>query len=157
MAIPPNGLRVTVIECESTAAAAGGNPMHRRDFLKAGASALLLGPFVLGSNGAGSPSDPYTRAFFEERVGTWFEVGPARFVELVAVEDGPRSSLLDQFTLAFRGDTRDVLPDGIRPVRSESGEAFELFLQRRQDDADGARYAASFAVMRPLGASCAQV
>jgi hypothetical protein len=131
--------------------------MHRRDFLKASASALLLGPFVLGGTDAGSPADPYSRAFFEGRVGTWFEVGHARFLELVAVEDGPPSSEYDQFTLAFRGDVRDALADGTQPLRAESGEAFDLFLQRRQDDAGDARYAANFAVTRPLTvASCAQ-
>jgi hypothetical protein len=90
-------------------------------------------------------------------VGTWFEVGPARYLQLVAVEAGPPSIQLDQFTLAFRGDARDALPDGIQPLRAEGGEAVPLFLQRRLDDADGARYVASFAVVRPLSlASCAQ-
>jgi hypothetical protein len=130
--------------------------MRRRDFLKAGASTLLLGPFALGGAGARSGSDPYSRAFFEERVGSWFEVGPARFFELVAVEDGPPSSQLEQFSLAFRCDPRDALPDGIQPLRAESGEAFDLFLQRRLDDTTGARYVASFSVVRPLSAaSCA--
>jgi hypothetical protein len=130
--------------------------MHRRDFLKAGASTLLLGPFLLGGLGSDPAADPYSRAFFQGRVGSWFEVGTARFLELVAVEEGPPSTTLDQFTLAFRGDPRDALSDGTRQLRAETGEAIELFLQRRQDDASGARYAASFAVMRPLGpASCA--
>jgi hypothetical protein len=131
--------------------------MRRREFLKAGAGTLLLGPFALGGTGAGSAADPYSRAFFEGRVGTWFEVGPARYLQLVAVEAGPPSIQLDQFTLAFRGDARDALPDGIQPLRAEGGEAVPLFLQRRLDDADGARYVASFAVVRPLSlASCAQ-
>jgi hypothetical protein len=131
--------------------------MHRREFLKAGASALLLGPFALASTGAGPASDPYSRAFFAARVGTWFEVGPARFFELVGIEDGPPSSRFDQFSLAFRCDARDVLADGIQALRAESGEAFDLFLQRRPDDAQGPRYVANFAVDRPLGTvSCAQ-
>lgn len=128
--------------------------MHRRDFLKAGASVLVLGPFVI----AGSPGavDPYSRAFFTARVGTWFEAGPARFLELVAVEDGPASSQLDQFTLAFRSDARDALADGTWSLRAESGEAIDLFLQRRADDVTDARYAASFALSRPLtAAGCA--
>ena len=130
--------------------------MQRREFLKAGASVLILGPFVVAGSG-GSAVDPYSRAFYAARVGTWFEAGPAGFLELVAVEDGPTSAPLDQFTLAFRGDTRDALPDGTYPLRAESGEAIELFLQRRADDAGAARYAASFALSRPLtAASCAR-
>jgi hypothetical protein len=130
--------------------------MHRRDFLKASASALLLGPFVMGGTDAGSAADPYSRAFFEGRVGTWFEFDRARFLELLAVQDGPASSQYDQFTLAFRGDPRDALPDGIQALRAESGELLELFLQRRQDEGADARYAAVFSVTRPLSvASCA--
>jgi hypothetical protein len=130
--------------------------MHRRDFLKATASALLLGPFVLGSTEGGSAADPYSRAFFEGRVGSWFEFDRARFLELIALEDGPASSQFDQFTLAFRGDVRDALPDGIQALRAESGEELRLFLQRRQDDGVDARYAAVFSVTRPLSvASCA--
>jgi len=129
--------------------------MQRRDFLKASASVLILGPFVVASSG--TSSDPYSRAFFTERVGTWFEVRPACFLELVAVEDGPTSAQLDQFTLLFRGDARDALTDGTPLLRAESGEAIDLFLQRRADDGADARYSASFAVSRPLRAvSCAR-
>ena len=129
--------------------------MKRRDFLKASASVLVLGPFVIA--GSGGSADPYSRAFFTERVGTWFEVRPARFLELMAVEDGPISAQLDQFTLLFRGDARDELTDSTPSLRAESGEAIDLFLQRRADDAADARYSASFAVSRPLRpASCAR-
>ena len=129
--------------------------MQRRDFLKASASVLVLGPFVIA--GIGTRADPYSRAFFTERVGTWFEVRPARFLELVAVEDGPVSAQLDQFTLLFRGDAREALTDGTPSLRAESGESINLFLQRRADDAADARYSASFAVSRPLkAASCAR-
>jgi hypothetical protein len=130
--------------------------MRRREFLKAGASTLLLGPFVLGSTGTGSASDPYSRAFFAERIGDWFEVDGTRSFELLAVEDGPVVGPFDQFSLAFRCDARDALPDGIHGLRAANGEPFALFLQRRPDDASGARYVANFSVSRPSGtASCA--
>jgi len=129
--------------------------MQRREFLKAGASILLFGPFIVANTGVGA--DPYSREFFTQRVGTWFEAGPALFVQLAAVEDGPASLQLDQFTLAFRGDARDAFADGTRSLRAESGETLDLFLQRRADDATDARYSASFAVSRPITAvSCAQ-
>jgi hypothetical protein len=128
--------------------------MQRRDFLKASASLLVLGPFAVAGSRA---ADPYSRAFFSARVGSWFEVEPARFLELLAVEDGPASSQHDQFTLLFRCDGRDALGDGTRSLRAESGETLDLFLQRRADQATDARYSASFAVARPLTASgCAR-
>jgi hypothetical protein len=125
--------------------------MQRRDFLKASASVLVLGPFVIA--GTGGAVDPYSRVFFAERVGTWFAVEAAGFIELLAVEDGPASTRLDQFTLQFRGDVRDAFADGTRALRAESGESIALFLQRRADEAAGARYSASFALSRPLTAT----
>lgn len=128
--------------------------MERREFLKAGAVVLVLGPFLVG--GTAGDAAPYSREFFTQKLGSWFEAGSARFLELIAVEDGPASSEFDQFTLVFRIDARDALADGIWPLRDVSGETIDLFLQRRADDAADARYSASFAVSRPLGlASCA--
>jgi hypothetical protein len=128
--------------------------MERRDFLKWSAVALIFGPFLVGGTVDGT--DPYSREFFAQRVGRWFEAGRALFLELVAVEDGPASSQFDQFTLVFRVDVRDALADGTWSLRADSGEIVDVFLQRRADAMPDARYSASFAVTRPLSvASCA--
>ena len=130
--------------------------MQRRDFLKASASALVLAPFVIAGVGAGG-SDPYSRAFFTSRIGTWFDAGDARSLQLLSVDAGPASAQLDQFTLSFRGDPREALGDGAVALHAESGEQLELFLQRRTDASDGSRFAASFSLVRPLSAaSCAR-
>lgn len=139
--------------------------MERREFLKSSAVVLVLGPFLVG--GTTSGASPYSRDFFVQKIGSWFEAGSALFLELVAVEDGPLSNQFDQFTLLFRMDARDALADGTftsgtftsgtMALRAESGEIIDLFLQRGADDASDARYSASFAVSRPLNvASCAQ-
>ncbi len=128
--------------------------MERRDFLKGSAIVLIFGPFLGGSTGGSA--EPYSREFFTQRVGRWFEAGRALFLELVALEDGPASSQFDQFTLVFRVDARDALADGTWSLRAESGEVIDVFLQRRADVVPDARYSASFAVTRPLSvASCA--
>ncbi len=134
--------------------------MERREFLKSSAVVLVLGPFLVG--GTTSGASPYSRDYFVQKIGSWFEAGSALFLELVAVEDGPLSNQFDQFTLLFRMDARDALADGTFTsgtvaLRAESGEIIDLFLQRGADDASDARYSASFAVSRPLNvASCAQ-
>ena len=42
---------------------------------------------------------------------------------VVAVEDGPASAQLDQFTLLFRGDARDALTDGTPSLRASPAPA----------------------------------
>ena len=128
--------------------------MDRRDFLKWSAVVLTFGPFMVGSTPDGA--DPYSREFFAQRVGHWFEAGRAYFLQLIAVEAGPASTQFDQFTLVFRVDARDALADGTWSLRAESGETVDVFLQRRANSVADARYTASFAVTRPLSiASCA--
>lgn len=129
--------------------------MDRREFLKSSAVVLILGPFMLG--GAADGVVPYSRQFFSQKLGSWFEAGSALFLELLAVEDGPTSNQYDQFTLVFRVDARDAFADGIRSLRADTGEVVDLFLQRRADQTADACYSASFAVSRPLTvASCAK-
>lgn len=128
--------------------------MNRREFMKWSAVVVTFGPFVVGGTADGV--DLYSREFFIQKVGGWFAAGAAGFLQLIAVEDGPASTQFDQFTLVFRIDARDALPDGTWSLRAESGEIIDLFLQRRADALPDARYGASFAVTRPLGvASCA--
>lgn len=132
--------------------------MDRRTFLKTSALTLLatgFAPFVVGNtDGSASHLD---RATFTPLQGTWFRVGSggAGSLALVAISDGPPSTLLEQFTLHFEGPASLPLGDAIYELRSERGDAYSIFLQAESRDASNAAYTAVFNLVRPISlASC---
>ena len=134
--------------------------MDRRDFLKTSTLTLLaagFAPFVVGStNGAANHLD---RATFTPLQGTWFRVGAggAGSLALVAISDGPPSTLLEQFTLHFEGAASLPPGDAIYELRSERGDDYSMFLQAAGPGASGSTYTAVFSLVRPISlASCAR-
>jgi hypothetical protein len=106
----------------------GVNLMERRKFL-AGVSVVVAGTTQLPaflSSASHQPARPSTRRHdFEQSVGTQFRVydTDGRFVDkvrLLAIEDGPCCSGLEQFSLVF-GETRGpVLSEGIWTLKNGS-------------------------------------
>jgi hypothetical protein len=137
-----------------------GSALDRREFLKGGAAALVVAgvsPWLVGAS-AGGTSAPFTRAEYEAFTGQWFQVGgPAGVpLQLVAVEDGPASAVLDQYTLRFRGGPGATLEEGTYEVSPPSGSPLPMFLQPGGYDGSEPRLHASFVEFRPLGpAACA--
>lgn len=137
-----------------------GHALDRREFLKGGAAALVfagVSPWLVGAS-AGGASGPFTRAEYEAFIGQWFQVGGPTGVslQLVAVEDGPASPVLEQYTLRFRSGPGATLEEGTYEVSPPAGSALPMFLQPGAHDGAEPRVHASFAGFRPLGpAACA--
>jgi hypothetical protein len=127
--------------------------MHRRDFLVIGAASTALAggtasAAVRGSAewGASGTSRGLDRARFLAWVGERFEIRsdlarPAVAARLVAVEDGPHSLEVDQFSVVFEGE--QALPSGLCQLRHADGSSFLL-----QIDGAGARRRANFGLLR---------
>lgn len=137
-----------------------GHALDRREFLKGGAAALVVAgvsPWLVGAS-SGGMSAPFTRAEYEAFTGQWFQVGGPTGVplQLVAVEDGPASPVLEQYTLRFRGGPGAALEEGTYEVSPPSGSALPMFLQSSGHVGAEPRLRASFVEIRPIGpAACA--
>lgn len=135
--------------------------IDRRGFVKGSSLGLLaagLSPLLLVSGRSAGSGSELTAAAFRAQLGSWFQLRDqdAHHVRLVAVDDVPADPQLDQFRLVFRGPANDSVPEGSYDATSESGDAYQLFVQPSGSDADGNLYGACVAVFRPPpAASCA--
>jgi hypothetical protein len=133
--------------------------LDRRDFLKGGATAIVLAgvsPWLVGTTSAGGTLP--TKAAFQNLVGQWFYVAGETLapVQLVAVDEGPSSTDADQFTLIFSAPGVS-LKEGTFTVTPPAGDAFLLFLQPAGMDGSTPTLRASFNLLQPapLVPSCA--
>jgi hypothetical protein len=89
-----------------------------------------------------------TRTVFEETLKTRFWlVGQGRdsyAMDLIEVSDGYSTPRQEQFSLRFRGDRNEVLPQRIYPMKHESIGEFDLFLVPIGQDESGTFYEAVF-------------
>jgi len=74
-----------------------------------------------------------TRARFDGLIGSDFRLyADSRFVgrvRLEAIDDGPRAAGLEQFTLRWRGNNSERLPEGIYTLKTSEAPSLELALE----------------------------
>jgi uncharacterized protein DUF6916 len=118
----------------------------------------LAGLAVLGSRGWPAFAAPARRkrvsiegrlskAVFLALLGDTFTIRAGSDVlsmQLAQVDDGPASSVAEQFTLVFRGPTEPVLVDGSYAVSHPTAGNTVIFLQPSGQDARHIYYEAAF-------------
>ncbi len=94
-------------------------------------------------------ADQMTAETFQPLVGRTFQVRGGRHAfALASVDVGDEQPGWERrpFTLIFRGQPDDVLPEGMYALEAESGEGFELYLMPVHTPAPGRQdYQAVFA------------
>jgi hypothetical protein len=133
----------------------------RRQLLKSSTIAVgfaAFGPLVWTSGSrAGTRASDFDRAYFDERVGSWFHVdaGSYEHLELVEVTGIDASPRLDQFIVRLRGSPHVEIAEGLYEVWPPAGEAFALHIQPAGHDDGGSYYEAAFSIIKPVSPSCA--
>jgi hypothetical protein len=89
-----------------------------------------------------------TKNIFEQNLNTKFWLADDRAdsypIDLVEIANEHSSARQEQFALRFRGDSNQVLPQRIYPIKHNSIGEFELFLVPISRDATGTFYEAVF-------------
>jgi|ERR1700722_4843629 len=89
-----------------------------------------------------------TQAMFEENLNTRFwllnEGSEPYAMDLVELTNGHSTSRQEQFSLRFRGDSNQVFPQRIYPMKHDAIGDFDLFLVPIGRDETGTFYEAVF-------------
>ncbi len=124
--------------------------MQRRQFI-AGCSAALVAagidPPQLWTTPGADARHSMSRAGFEPFVGSEFRLyADNRFVDRVrleAIDDGPHAAGLEQFTLRWKGNCGECLPEGIYTLETSGAPSLELALEPTHST-EGPRYRSTF-------------
>lgn len=126
--------------------------MDRRQFLSTGAAACAALGFtasnVMASVTPQSGAAKFTKQWFQQALNTQFHLDDKGWqgvrMELVAVEDGPQSHGLEQFSTVFRTNQDAQLPPGLYHVKHARDGWFQVYLERNQKNGAGLHYHATF-------------
>lgn len=126
--------------------------MNRRQFLSTGAAACaalgFTAPNVMASATQESGAAKYTKKWFQQALNSQFHLDDNGWqgvrMQLVAVEDGPQSHGLEQFTTVFRTHHGTQLPPGLYHVKHARDGWFQVYLERGQKNDAGLHYHATF-------------
>ncbi|TCV89022.1 DUF6916 family protein [Sulfurirhabdus autotrophica] len=125
--------------------------MNRRQFLSTGAAACTVGFAV--SNVMASPlqmqnAEKYSKKWFQQALNGQFHLDDKGWqgvrMELVAVNDGPPSSKMEQFSVVFRTNSSKQVPSGLYHVKHASDGWFQVYLERGLMSENGLHYHATF-------------
>lgn len=126
--------------------------MNRRQFLSTGAAACTVG--FAASNVMATPrqqklnAEIYSKKWFQQALNGQFHLDDNGWqgvrMELVAVNDGPRSSKLEQFSVVFQTNSSKQVPSGLYHVKHASDGWFQVYLERGLMSENGLQYHAAF-------------
>jgi hypothetical protein len=101
--------------------------------------------------GKSAPTAKLTKAWFLQSLNDRFHVDDKGWqgveMQLVAVQEGPQSRGLDQFSLVFRAPRDAQLQSGLYHVKHARDGWFQVYLDRGQGGSAGSSFHATFSLI----------
>jgi hypothetical protein len=124
--------------------------MQRRHFITGCSAALVATSMAPPQLWTGNAVETMRRAGFAKLLGSEFRLfsglRSVGHVRLEAIDDGPDVAGLEQFTLLWKGDCAECLPEGIYTLETAGAPRLELALEP-MDVPQGSRYRSTFSLL----------